>query len=131
MTKKEKYVSTEKQSKPIKNIDTGMIIEVWKNGINETFGNDKYYMNLSGEMKRAKIASMSQLAKLIKYGKIRSKEAKNYHDKNSKIKYAYLIAPITIDGVNYDVTIDIRKITNGENKFYIHALLIKKETNLS
>ena len=33
---KEKYLSTEKQQKPIKNIDTGMIIDILKNGINET-----------------------------------------------------------------------------------------------
>lgn len=71
---------------------------------------------------------MNELAKLIKYGKIRSKEAKNYHN---KIKYAYLTGTIMMDGVSYDVAINIRKVTNGQNKFYIHALSIKKETNLS
>ena len=128
---KEKYLSTEKQSKPIINVNTGMIVEVWKNGINETFGNDKYYNNLSENMKLAKIASIYSLAKLIKYGKVRSKEAENYHNKNSKVKYAYLISHIIIDNDKYNVTIDIRKLASGETKFYIHNLSLIKETNLS
>jgi len=128
---KSTYLSTEQQSKPITNIDTGIEIEIWKSGISETFGNDRYYKNLPEDIKRAKIASMNSLAKLIKYGEVRSAEASNYHNPNSKVRYSYLTAPITIDGKNYDITIDIRRSPRGENRFYIHNLSIKNEANLS
>lgn len=130
-TLKNTYLSTEQQSKPITNIDTGIEIEIWKSGISETFGNDRYYKNLSDDIKKAKIASMDSLAKLIKYGEVRAPEASNYHDPNSKVKYSYLVAPITIDGKKYDITMDIRKSPKGENRFYIHNLSIKNEVDLS
>ena len=120
------YLSTDTQSKPITNIDTGMQIEIRKSGINETFGNDKYYSSRSGEYKKAKIAIMPELAKLIKYGEVRAPEAGNYHNPNSKVRYAYLTAPATVDGVDYQVTMDIRRSPNGENRFYIHDLQIEE-----
>lgn len=126
-----KYLSNESQIKYITNIETGMKIEIWKNGIKETFGNDKYYFNLPKELKKAKIASMNSLAKLIKYAKVRSKDAKNYHKLNSRIVYTYLISEIKIDEKLYYVTIDIRKSPDGKNKFYIHNLSKKKGNNLS
>lgn len=127
---KNTYLSTEVQSKPIINIDTGMEIEIWKGGIKETFGNDKYYGNLSAELKLAKVASIKSLAKLIKYGEVRSNEAKNRHNPQSKATYAYLAAPITIDNTMYTVNMDIRKSPQHGNKFYIHSLEIKTASQL-
>lgn len=126
-----KYLSNNEQVKVVTNIETGMKIEIWKSGIKETFGNDKYYMNLSNSMKTAKITSMKNLAKLIKYAKVRSKEANNYHNSNSKVKYIYLVSELKIDNDIYTVTIDIRKSPDGTNKFYIHNLSKKKGNNLS
>ncbi len=126
---KNKYLSTEQQAKPITNIDTGMQIEIRQRGIRETFGKDEYYNNLPREMKKAKIATMDSLAKLIKYGEVRAKEAGNYHNPNSKVRYAYLEAPIKIDGVEYTVNMDIRKSPNGENRFYIHSLNMNKSSS--
>lgn len=128
---KNSYLSTENQSKPIKNIATGMEIEIRQSGIRETFGNPKYYDKLSFKMKKAKISTIEHLAKMIKYGVVRSQEAPNYHNKNSKVTYAYLKHPINIDEKNYLVNIDIRKSPKGENRFYIHSLELKKETDLS
>lgn len=121
-----RYISTSFLVKPIINIHTGMKIEIWKSGIRETFGNDKYYLNLSKNMKKSKIATMDSLAKLIKYGIIRSKEAKNYHNANSKVMYSYLEAPIIIDKITFKIKMDIRKSPNGQNRFYIHSLEIIK-----
>ncbi|MGI5891734.1 MAG: hypothetical protein ACOX7H_03225, partial [Bacillota bacterium] len=123
---KDTYLSTEQISKPIKNIDTGMEIEIWKNGISETFGNDKYYLKKPQEYKLAKLATIPHLAKLIKYGEVRANEAYNKHDSNSKVRYAYLKSPIIINGVQYNVTMDIRRSPHGQNRFYIHDLKIKK-----
>lgn len=128
---KETYLSTNEISKPIKNIDTGMEIEIRQGGIRETFGNPDFYDALSQDMKKAKISTIPYLAKMVKFGEVRSPEAKNYHNNNSKVTYAYLKYPITIDGNDYIVNLDIRKSPNGENRFYIHSLDIKKEANLS
>ena len=122
-----RYLSTEQMSKPIKNIDTGMDIEIRMSGIRETFGKDSYYLNLSGEEKLAKLAVIPKLANLIKYGEVRAAEAGNYHNPNSKVRYAYLKAPLEIDGDSYIVNMDIRRSPNGENRFYIHSLKINKD----
>ena len=126
-----KYLSNKNQIKYITNVETGMKIEIWKNGIKETFGNDKYYLYLSNKMKKMKIASMASLAKLIKYAKVRGEDAKNYHNVNSKVMYSYLVSHIKIDNDLYKVTIDIRKSPDGRNKFYIHNLSKKNGNNSS
>ena len=118
---KDKYVSTEEISKPITNIDTGLKIEVRRGGINETFGNAKAYKDLSIYRKKVKLATMTSLAKLIKYGEVRAAEAPNYHNPKSGATYAYLIAPITVDGKLWNVEMDIRKTPDG-NRFYIHKI---------
>lgn len=120
------YISTSTQSKPIINIDTGMKIEIWKKGIKETFGNHSAYRDISLYMKKAKLATMNNLAKMIKYGEVRSAEAKNYHNPNSKVTFAYLTSPITIDGKKYNVDMDIRKTERG-NRFYIHKIKMTDE----
>ena len=123
---KDKYISTEQLSKPIKNIDTDMNIEIWKNGIMETFGNKDYYKNLTKEEKLMKLATMDNLAKMIKYGEIRAKDAPNKHNPNSPARYYYLEHPININGINYMVNMDIRKVPNTNGRFYIHSIDTKK-----
>lgn len=123
---KEGYISNEQISKPITNIDTGLKIEIWKNGINETFGNEKYYKSLSDDNKKIKLATMDSLAKMIKYGEVRNAQAKNYHNNNSTATYYYLEHPITIDGIKYMVNMDIRKVPNYNGRFYIHSVDTKK-----
>ena len=122
---KEKYISTENCLKMIKNLDTGMMIEIWKKGIFETFGNHKYYRNLTQKEKKIKLATMDNLAKMIKYGKVRSKSMYNDHNPRSIIEYYYLKHPIVIDDIRYMVNIDIRKVPNKSGRFYIHSIKIK------
>lgn len=123
---KDSYISNENLSKPITNIDTGMKIEIWRSSINETFGNANYYKNLSETDKKIKLATMDSLAKMIKYGEIRAESALNYHNSNSPAQYYYLNHPINIDGKDYNVNIDIRKVPNSNGRFYIHSINTKK-----
>lgn len=58
---------------------------------------------------------------MIKYGEVRSIDAKNYHNSNSNLLYTYLKHPITVDGIDYMVKIDIRR-ANVVNNFYIHKI---------
>ena len=123
------FISTNEKIKKIDNINANIEVEIWKKGIKETFGNDKYYLRLPKEIKILKIVTMEYLDKIIMCGKIRAEDAKNYHNDKSKIIYSYLESNIIIDDELYKVNIDIRKSPNGDNKFYIHS--IKKEANLS
>lgn len=119
----EKYISTEKQPKPITNIDTGMEIYIYKGGINETLGKAEAYQNLSFYEKKVKLATMESLAKLIKYGEVRQAEAANYHNAQSTTTFAYLIAPIIVDGKKYHVEMDIKRTERGD-RFYIHKIKV-------
>ena len=121
---KNKYISSEQCFKPIINIDTGMKIEIWKNGIYETFGNKSYYKNLSQNEKKLKLASMLYLAKMIKYAEIRANSASNYHNPKSNLKYHYFKHPIFIDNKLYLAKIDIRKAPNINGRYYIHSIAI-------
>ena len=123
---KDKYISNKNISKPIRNIETKMDIEIWKSGINETFGNAKYYKNLSTKQKKIKLITMDSLAKMIKYGKVRCNKASNYHKPNSLAEYYYLMHPILIDGIKYVVNMDIRKVPNTIGRFYIHSIQTKE-----
>ena len=127
---KDKYVSNNNVNKNIYNNNLNIFIEIWKSGIKETFGNDKYYKSLPTEIKVAKIITMDYLDEFVKYGKKRAEDASNYHDCKSRIMFSYLKIPILIDDVNYEINLDIKKEPNGKNKFYIHNL-IKKEINPS
>ena len=120
------YISNEQISKPIENIDTGLKIEIWKSGINETFGNANYYKNLSLQDKKIKLATMDSLAKMIKYGEVRAKNTTNYHNAKSTAMYYYLEHPIIVDGTQYMVNMDIRKVPETNGRFYIHSINTKK-----
>lgn len=123
---KDSYISNEQISKPIENIDTGLKIEIWKSGINETFGNANYYKNLSLQDKKIKLATMDSLAKMIKYGEVRAKNTTNYHNAKSTAMYYYLEHPIIVDGTQYMVNMDIRKVPETNGRFYIHSINTKK-----
>lgn len=118
---KDKYISNDENIKKIHNFDTKVEIEIWKSGIKETFGNDKYYKNLSDEIKKAKIITMEYLDELIMYSKKRAEDALNYHNLKSDIKFSYLRILVEINNVVYYLNIDIKK-NNDINKFYIHYL---------
>ena len=127
---KDKYVSNDNLSRNIYNMNLDMNIEIWKSGIKETFGNDKYYKSLPTDIKVAKIVTMDYLDEFVKYGKKRAEDASNYHDCKSKVMFSYLKIPMLIDDISYEINLDIKKEPNGKNKFYIHNL-IKKEINSS
>lgn len=117
------FLSIGEDAKPIENIDTGMQIYVYRKGINETFGKKEFYKDLSDEWKKVKIAVALELDEIIKYGEVRANEAENMHKQNSDTKFAYLTAPVTVDGKKVTVDIDIRR-TNRGDRFYMHKIKI-------
>lgn len=125
---KDTFISSNQNIKQITNTSTGMQVEVWPSGIKETFGNIKYYTKLPTNLKIAKIASIEMLPELIKNGIIRKKEARNYHNPESKSSFAYLQSEATINGIEYQVNIDIKRIDNSD-RFYIHSIDLKNSLN--
>lgn len=117
------FLSIGEDAKPIKNIDTGMQIYVYRKGINETFGKKEFYKSLSDEWKRIKIAVALELDEIIKYGEVRANETENMHNPNSDTMFAYLTAPVTVDGKKVTVDIDIRR-TNRGDRFYMHKIKV-------
>lgn len=126
---KDTFLSTTDNVRPILNEETGLNIEVWKRGIDETFRKGKYYPALSDEMKIAKIASVEHLPELIRTGTVRAAEKENFKNAASKTSFVYLKNEIEIDGKEYLVTMDIKKLSDNSNRFYIHDIKIKEATS--
>ena len=120
------FLSTAEHIRPITNEATGLPIEVWKRGIDETFRKGKYYPALSEEMKIAKIASVEQLPELIRTAKVKADDVSSYHGGTAKEKYLYLENEMQIDGKAFDVSIDIKKLPGGSNRFHLHKITIKE-----
>ena len=126
---KDTFLSTADNVRPILNEETGLNIEVWKRGIDETFRKGRYYPALSDEMKIAKIASVEHLPELIRTGTVRAAEKENFKNAASKTSFVYLKNEIEIDGKEYLVTMDIKKLSDNSNRFYIHDIKIKEATS--
>ena len=127
---KDTFVSQNNSIKPILNEATGLNIEIWKNGLNETFRKGGYYPALSEKMKIAKISSVEHLPELIRTGRVKADDVKHY-DANAKSKFLYLENDINIDGEDYIVQIDVKKLPEGSNRFYIHSIKIKEAADAS
>lgn len=126
---KDTFLSTTDNVRPILNEETGLNIEVWKRGIDETFRKGKYYPALSDEMKIAKIASVEHLPELIRTGTVRAPEKGNFKNATYKSSFVYLKNEIEIGGKEYLVTMDIKKLPDNSNRFYIHDIKIKEATS--
>lgn len=126
---KDTFLSTADNVRPILNEETGLNIEVWKRGIDETFRKGRYYPALSDEMKIAKIASVEHLPELIRTGTVRAPEKGNFKNATYKSSFVYLKNEIEIDGKEYLVTMDIKKLPDNSNRFYIHDIKIKEATS--
>lgn len=126
---KDTFLSTADNVRPILNEETGLHIEVWKRGIDETFRKGKYYPALSDEMKIAKIASVEHLPELIRTGTVRAPEKGNFKNATYKSSFVYLKNEIEIGGKEYLVTMDIKKLPDNSNRFYIHDIKIKEATS--
>ena len=71
------------------------------------------------------------MAKMIKYGEVRAKNTTNYHNAKSTAMDYYLEHPIIVDGTQYMVNMDIRKVPETNGRFYIHSINTKKIGTLS
>lgn len=94
-----------------------MNIEVSRATINQTFqADDKYTQNQDNEIK---VAAMANVVDLIQNGEFTVVD--NSDTLSSKTKYAEIKGTVNVNGVPYDITMDVRKTDNGK-KLFIHSL---------
>lgn len=125
----------EKENSIVKNINSGMVVEITKDGIRETLGTGNRFQQLPRQLKKLKLATIRMLPKLIKTAEIKQDNVRNTHNSLSELMYAYLSNDVTIEddlGISdYEITITIRK-SPQKNKFLVHEVrATKKESRLS
>lgn len=110
--------------------NTGMIVDIGKKGIKETFGPGKRFQTLPRELKLCKLAVVKQLPELIKKAQLVEGDVKNLHGENKTSMFDYLETSTEINGVPCKVKIDIKK-SQVKNKFWMHRVEIENEQNLN
>ena len=119
----------------IVNKDSGMEIEITKDGIKETLGPSTRFETLPKAVKELKLQTLRALPAIIENGKLQDDNVANKHSDKSKLKYAYLSQDITITEngrtSHYTITVSVRKSIE-KNKFWIHEIrTTEKEHGLS
>jgi len=121
----EGFFDPQTNSRTVENADTGLVVEINKSGIDETFGPGDRYARQPREVKELKLATVRYLPEIIEYGEVVDKNNRNYHNDNSGLKYSYIEHPVQVDGKTYLVTVDIRQ-SQQKNKFWMHKVEINE-----
>ena len=117
-------------SKVVINKATGIVVEINKSGIKETFGKGKRYEFQSKENKILKLATVVYLDEIIENAIVYSK-SENYHNNDSQVEYLYLKHGVKINGKPYIIAVDIR-MSPDKNKFWLHRMYdVTKENQQS
>ncbi len=125
--KNEGFFSDGNNRRKVKNADTGIEVEIGRDGINETFGKGNRYSNLPRELKEFKLATVRSLPNIIKYGEVVDSNVNNYHNDKSNLQYSYIEHPVIINGKPYYVIVDIRQSLE-KNKFWMHGIYINSKS---
>jgi hypothetical protein len=104
----------------IVNEESGMVIEITKDGIRETLGKENRFERLPRRIKELKLETIRSLPQIIKTAHVDSDNVPNIHNSESTVKYAYLSKDVVIQEKNgdnsYTITITVRK-SPQKNKF--------------
>lgn len=130
------YIAVQKQVIPIlekenfygyvKNETTGVEIDIGKKGIKETLGSGKRFQTLPRIIKMLKIATLRSMPEIIVHARVLEDDAINVHGGDER--FAYLGIDVSINGVLFKITIDIKK-TKEKNKFWMHNIRITEKNS--
>ncbi len=107
----------------VKNKSSGMIIEINKSGIRETF-NYHNFTQMPHEIMVDKLLLIRNLPFIIENGKLYEDNVKNMHNKQTSVSYAYIVQNVNINGIEKVATVVIRK-SPQKNKFWTLQIDIK------
>ncbi len=112
------------------NKDSGMVIEINKSGIDETFDNENY-ARVGKDVKITKLATIRRVPEIIKNGKVILDDIPNQYNPNDPNKrFAYIEHTLSVDGKEVTLRLDIKK-SPQKNKFWVHRVLeIENASNL-
>lgn len=123
---KNSVISDSNTSKPIMNKNTGLPIEISRATVNQTFQIDEKYAQASDN--EIKVAAMSNIVDLIQNGTM---EVVNKSETpSSKVTFANIKSTLTIEGVPYSITLDVRRTDNG-SKYFVHSLHTEVQETLN
>lgn len=72
------------------------------------------------------MATVKHLPDIIRYGEVVAKGVEEYHASNSDLKYTYIQHPITVDGQQMYVVVDIRQ-SRQKDMFWVHGVYVDKK----
>lgn len=110
------------------NKESGMIIEITKKGIKETFGSGNRFQSLPRKLKELKIATLRNLPEIIQEAHLVKDNVLNFH--GNAAEYAYLALEVDINGLFAQVRIDVKK-TPAKNKFWLHMIDINEKNPIT
>lgn len=123
---KNSVISDSNTSKPIMNKNSGLPIEVSRATVNQTFQVDEKYAEAADN--EIKVAAMSNIVDLIQNGTM---EVVNKSETpSSKVTFANINSTLTIEGVPYRITLDVRRTDNG-SKYFVHSLHTEVQETLN
>ena len=112
------------------NAESGLVIEVDKKGIRESFNQDNYY-SLPRDTKVLKLATVELIPQAIENGTVTRDNAPNYHDPaDANKKFAYIEWETSVNGTPVRIELDIKK-SPGKNKFWVHRVYIENAAGKS
>ena len=115
---------TDKENRCIKVVNdaSGVVVEINKKGIKETF-DEKNYANVGRIKKIAKLMTIRNLVEIIRFGELQEEGVRNTYKGTAKNKsFAYIRHTVNIDGKAITVQIDVKK-SPEKNKFWVHKII--------
>ena len=103
------------------NKESGMVVEINKSSIDETFSKDNY-ARLGKFKKYAKLATIRELPVAIRDGHLIDDNVPNSHkDGTTNKSFAYIEYKTNIDGIDVKLKLAIKK-SPQKNKFWVHSV---------
>lgn len=122
LVKENFFTDSEHRSRTETNEESGMIVEINKSGIDETF-NFYNYACVGRWNKFVKLATIRRIPEIIKFGHLVKDNAPNMHKgvENNKT-FAYIEHTIVEEGKTITLRLDIKK-SPQKNKFWVHKVI--------
>ncbi len=135
ITKMNDYIHVQKQVKealpgsffaPVQNWRSGMVVNITRKGINETFNKDTFE-KIPHSLQIAKLATVELIPEAIANGTY-VKEVPNYHNADSSVRYAYIYYDTELQGQPCQLKIDVRmSLKSKSNRLHVHSVVLTNE----